>query len=305
MIDTSILLSCESVQDAVDEISRCLQKHPLYYGHGLGAALDEAAYLVSFVMGLPPDFSLEINRKVGEEQRSRMQDILRQRIDLRKPLVYLLGQTWLAGHRFYINEHVLVPRSPIAELIDARFFPWWSLPHDPECILDLCAGSGCLGILAAKQFEHAQVHLSDIDERALKVAARNVAEHHLENRVTPYFSDVFAQLPQQQYDIILANPPYVPVCEQSDLPSEYHHEPAHALFAGEEGLDIAERILLNAAEYLSHHGILVMEVGQSAQALQEHFPQHNFMWLEMERGGEGICVLTDTECQHIANKNFN
>lgn len=306
MVATSNLLNCKTVQEAVAEISTCLQKYPLFYGHGLESPLDEAAYLVSFIIGLPPDFCLQDEHKnISHDERCQMQAILEQRVTARKPLAYLLGQTWLAGQRFYVNEHVLVPRSPIAELIDAGFSPWWMQRHDPELILDLCTGSACLGILAAQQFKQARVDVSDIDKEALKVAARNISAHALEKRVTPYFSDIFAQLPQRQYDIILANPPYVPVCEQSDLPYEYQHEPAHALFAGEEGLDIAERILLGAAEYLSHQGILVMEVGQSAQALQRRFSQHNFIWLELERGGDGVCVLTCTECQRIADQKFN
>ena len=306
MADYSILLRCTTIQQAVDEISACLQKHPLYYGHGLESPLDEAAYLVSFVAGLPPDFSAQTGRKkVSKNQRRRMQEILEQRILLRKPLAYLLGRTWLAGQQFYVNEHVLIPRSPIAELIDSRLFPWWSSDREPERILDLCTGSGCLGILAAKQFQKAHVDISDIETTALAVAARNISLHCLEQRVTPYISDVFSQLPQRQYDIILANPPYVPVCEQPDLPSEYRHEPAHALFAGEGGLDIAEQILLNASEYLSRQGILVMEVGQSALALQQRFRQYNFIWLELERGGEGVCVLTFADCRRIAKQNIS
>ena len=217
-------------------------------------------------------------------------------------MAYLLGQTWLAGQPFYVNEHVLIPRSPIAELIDEQFAPWWAPAHDPQWILDLCTGSGCLGILAAMQFDHARVDLSDVDSAAITVATRNISLHQLEDRVTPYISDVFTQLPTRQYDIILANPPYVPECQQSALPNEYHHEPAHALFAGADGLEIAEQILLSASEYLSHQGILVIEVGQSAQALQQRFLQHNFIWLDLERGGEGVCVLNYAECCRIAEQ---
>ena len=304
MVDSSIILRCATVQEAVVEISACLQKHPLFYGHGLESPLDEAAYLVSFVTELPPDFCLQTAcGNIAQDERLRMQEILEQRIKLRKPLAYLLGHTWLAGQKFFVNEHVLVPRSPLAELIEAQFLPWWSSPHNPEWILDLCTGSGCLGILVAKQFENACVDISDIDPEAIRVAQRNISLHQLEQRVTPYISDVFAQLPLRQYDIILANPPYVPVGEQPELPSEYQHEPAHALFAGEQGLDIAERILLDASEYLSHQGLLVMEVGQSAHALQRQFLHHDFIWLELERGGEGVCVLSRAECGRIAGRN--
>lgn len=305
MVATSVVLVSKTVRDAVYEISHCLQKHPLYYGHGLESPLDEAAYLVSFVLGLPPDFCLQKEHtKLAEQQRLLLQELLQQRVKSRKPLAYIIGQTWLAGQQFFVNEHVLIPRSPLAELIDAQFKPWWP-NSEPEFILDLCTGSGCLGILAAKQFPAAQVHISDIDLQALQVAKRNIAAHQLENRVTPIHSDLFARLPKQRYDIIIANPPYVPLSEQSELPSEYHHEPAHALFAGEKGLEFAEQILLSASEYLNQYGILLLEVGQSAQALQNRFPQHDFMWLELERGGEGVCVLTSEQCQAIANSKFN
>ena len=301
----SVILLCKTVQEAVYEISQRLQKHPLYYGHGLESSLDEAAYLVSFVVGLPPDFSVgNENKKLSEKQRFQLQEMLEQRIMLRKPLAYIIGQTWLAGYQFFVNEHVLIPRSPLAELIDARFLPWRS-NSEPDYILDLCTGSGCLGILAAKQFESAQVHISDIDLQALEIAKRNVIAHRLEERVTPIHSDLFTQLPKRRYDIIMANPPYVPLDEQPVLPSEYHHEPAHALFAGEEGLEFAEQILFGASEHLNYQGILLMEVGQSAQALQKQFPRHNFTWLELERGGDGVCVLTYEECCAIANYKFN
>lgn len=301
MVDTSISLTSKTAKDAVQEITEKLQKHSLCYGHGMLTPLDEAAYLVSFVLELPPDFNpTEQNVTLSQEQRMHMQELLRERIDMRKPLAYILGKTWLAGIEFLVDERVLIPRSPIAELINKRFSPWWPSTKEPSTILDLCTGSGCLGVLAAKQFERSQVHLSDIDKQALKLAKHNVVANQLEQRVTAILSDVFTQLPKHQYDIIIANPPYVPLSEQSVLPIEYKHEPAHALFAGEDGLEIAEQILLAANEYLNREGILLLEVGQSAQTLQAHFPYHNFTWLELEQGGEGVCVLTHEECCTIA-----
>ena len=188
----SISLLCKTVHEIVYEIAKYLQEYPLYYGHGLESPLDEAAYLVSFVVGLPPDFCLEKdNKTLTEQQLFQLRNILKQRIDIRRPLAYILGQTWLAGYQFYVNEHVLIPRSPIAELIDARFVPWWP-NSEPNNILDLCTGSGCLGILAAKQFPSSRVDVSDIDQQALNVAKRNIAEHHLKNRVSVVCSDLFA-----------------------------------------------------------------------------------------------------------------
>jgi len=160
-----------------------------------------------------------------------------------------------------------------------------------------------LGILAALEFEHSQVDVSDIDSKALIVANKNIAFHGLESRINAVLSDVYEQLPGYQYDIICANPPYVPVSEQSELPSEYTHEPAHALFSGDDGLDIAKRIISGASQFLQPTGILVLEVGQSAQALQAQYPQHDFMWHELEHGGEGVCVLTCSECKQIVETN--
>ncbi|MFK7794388.1 MAG: 50S ribosomal protein L3 N(5)-glutamine methyltransferase [Gammaproteobacteria bacterium] len=303
-MENSITLACNNVAEGVREIADLLQKYPLNYGHGIQTSIDEAAYLVSFVAGLPPDFGeQEATQSLNQVEVDRLQDFLHQRIFVRIPLAYLLGETLLSGMKFFVNEHVLIPRSPIAEMIEDRFFPWWSGKHSARRILDLCTGSGCLGILAALEFEHSQVDVSDIDPEALQVANKNIVFHGLESRINAVLSDVYEQLPGHQYDIITANPPYVPVSEQSDLPSEFSHEPAHALFAGEDGLDIAKRIILGASQFLEPRGILVLEVGQSAQMLQSQFPHYDFMWHELEHGGEGICVLTNEECKQIVETN--
>ncbi len=303
-MDNSILLACKTVAEAVPEIAALLQQHPLYYGHGMQASADEAAYLVSFVAGLPPDFGSECAvTQLDKKNIKQLQDFLHKRIFSRIPLAYLLGETWLSGVKFLVNEHVLIPRSPIAELISDRFFPWWPDTQAPSRILDLCTGSGCLGILAALEFDNSQVDVSDIDIQALEVATRNIALHGLEKRIKAIHSNVYEQLPGHQYDIILTNPPYVPQSEQSDLPSEYSHEPEHALFAGQDGLDIAKRIIFGATQFLSEKGVLVLEVGQSADALQQQFKQHNFMWHELEQGGEGVCILSYQECKQIIETN--
>lgn len=299
-MENPITLNTKRVGETVSEITKILQSHDLFYGHGMPSPGDEAAYLVSFVAGLPPDFGIEANNiSLTPSYLSEIENILNQRVYSRTPLAYLLGETWLSGSKFIVNEHVLIPRSPIAEMIENQFFPWWS-QTEAEWVLDLCTGSGCLGILAAKRFSSAKVDVSDVDLRALEVAEQNIVKHELENRVTAVYSDVYQQLPGHQYDIIMANPPYVPQCEQPDLPREYLYEPEHALFAGEDGLDIAKRILADATKYLNRNGILVMEVGQSANKLQACFPQFNFMWQELERGGEGVCVLSYEECQQFS-----
>jgi ribosomal protein L3 glutamine methyltransferase len=303
-MENSIVLTCCSVAEAVHEITDLLQNYPLNYGHGIQTSLDEAAYLVSFVAGLPPDFGDESATQIlNRAEVDRLQDFLHQRIFSRIPLAYLLGETLLSGMKFFVNEHVLIPRSPVAEMIEDRFFPWWSDKRPAQRILDLCTGSGCLGILAALEFEFSQVDVSDIDSKALRVANKNIAFHGLKSRINAVLSDVYEQLPSHQYDIIIANPPYVPESEQLDLASEFSHEPAHALFSGEEGLDVAKRIISGASQFLAPNGILVLEVGQSAQMLQAQFPHYDFMWHELEHGGEGVCVLTCDECKQIIETN--
>jgi ribosomal protein L3 glutamine methyltransferase len=167
-------------------------------------------------------------------------------------------------------------------------------------VLDLCTGSGCLGILAALAFTDARIDITDIDQEALKVAQTNVAKHGLESRINVICSDVYAQIPKQQYDIIVANPPYVPLCEQTQLPTEFMHEPQHALFSGEDGLDIVKKIIAGACEYLASEGILILEVGQYADVLEANYPQQLILWHDCQDGGEGICVLTAQQCQDMS-----
>ncbi len=298
-----VMLKSKYVSEAVTEIASALKSFPLSYGHGLECALDEAAYLVSFVAEIPPDFSEHYNRKLLDERAiERLQSFLYKRIHLRIPMAYLLGETWQMGVPFLVNQHVLIPRSPIAQMISERFSPWLSASQQVGRILDLCTGSGCLGILAALEFTAARVDVTDIDSNALDVAVKNIARHGLNGRINAIISDVYRHLPTHQYDIIIANPPYVPQAEQTDLPREFSYEPGHALFAGEDGLDIARRIIRGASRYLEPRGILVLEVGHSAAALEQCFPEYQFVWQELPDGGEGVCILTGDECSLIAEQ---
>ena len=299
MSSMPLKLTSSTLQQAIIECEDYLLSHDLNYGQGMHSALDEAAYLVSFVVGLPPDFCPQKdNRNLTSEQLKQIQEILLQRVEQRLPIAYILGQTWLAGVKFKVSPAVLIPRSPIAELITQQFSPW-NTCSDVRHILDLCTGSGCLGILAAMQFYDATVDISDIDQSALDIAADNVALHNLGQRINIKRSDVYAQIPHQQYDIIIANPPYVPACEKAHLPTEFAHEPQHALFAGDDGLDIVSKVIAGAVTYLHTHGILVMEVGQFADVLQDRYPHYQIMWHEFEHGSEGVCVLTQQDCKQL------
>lgn len=267
----------------------------LFFGHGTDNALDEAAALVLFSLHMPHDLPRNwFEGKLTEEERARVVALVRRRIDERMPLPYLTGESWFAGLRFQVNQHVLIPRSPIAELVESGFEPWISSAEIGR-ILDLCCGSGCIGIAAASYLPESRVDLVDISEQALAVAERNCQEHNLENRTRIIKSDLFASLEGAKYDVIVTNPPYVGRSEMQQLPKEYAHEPVLALEAGDEGLSLVTRILRQAEEYLTPNGILVAEVGNSADALMHRYPDIPFLWLDFERGGEGVFLFTAEE----------
>jgi ribosomal protein L3 glutamine methyltransferase len=264
----------------------------LFFGHGTDNALDEAAALVLGALYLPPDLPASwFNSRLTADEREKVLALIQRRIDERMPLPYLLGEAWFAGMRFHVNEQVLIPRSPIAELIEAGFAPWLEPSPAPQ-ILDLCCGSGCIGIAAAAYLTDSRVDLVDISAGVLQVAKQNIAEYGLQERVTIYQSDLFEALPTKQYDLIVSNPPYVGAAEMGELPDEYRHEPVLALQADENGLEIVKRILKQARRYLSPRGILIVEVGNSARLLAQHYPGIPFVWLDFERGGEGVFLLS-------------
>ena len=264
----------------------------LFYGHGMASALDEAVYLSLFALHLPHDFPAEyFDSRITLEERQAVLQLLQRRVDEHKPAAYLTNEAWFCGLKFYVNDQVLVPRSPIAELIQQGFEPWVEA-EQVESVLDLCTGSGCIAIACAYAFEDAEIDGVDISPAAIEVARRNVAEHQLEERVNMIQSDLFQQVPDKAYDIIVSNPPYVDGEDMASLPDEYLHEPELGLAAGDDGLDLVVPILQQARRYLNDEGILVVEVGNSWVALQEKYPQVPFYWLEFEQGGHGVFLLT-------------
>ena len=264
----------------------------LFYGHGTDTAWDEACALILHSLHLPHDIHPEvIDARLTSEERDLLFTLIQRRIKERIPVPYLTHTAWFAGLSFYVDERVLIPRSPIAELIEHQFQPWIEL-NLVENILDLCTGSGCIAIALAKNFPDTHIDASDISTDALAVAKINILRHQVEDQVTLYQSDLFDQLPAKKYDIIVSNPPYVDDIDMSELPKEYHHEPSLGLVAGKQGLDIVLRILKHASKFLTPHGILIIEVGNSEWALQETFPEIPFTWLEFQRGGGGVFLLT-------------
>jgi ribosomal protein L3 glutamine methyltransferase len=280
-----------TVRDYLRYVSSRFADSPLYFGHGTDNVWDESVQLVMRSLHLPlENNALFLDARLTREERALILDRMQRRIDDRVPLAYLLGEAWFMGLPFHVDERVLVPRSPLGELIQGGLQPW--LGNKPVGrILDLCTGSGCIGIAAASVFEDAEVDLADISTDALDVAAVNIDYHEVGDRVSTVRSDVFDGL-EGRYDVILSNPPYVDADDIADMPAEYGHEPELGLAAGGDGLDIAHRILARAADYLNPGGLLIVEVGNSWVALQEAYPDMPFTWLEFENGGDGVFLLT-------------
>ncbi|MCU7877481.1 MAG: 50S ribosomal protein L3 N(5)-glutamine methyltransferase [Candidatus Thiodiazotropha sp. (ex Lucinoma borealis)] len=293
--------SLKSIQDFIRWGASRFTEAKLFFGHGTDNALDEAAALVLQALYLPPDLpSSWFSTRLTTEERNRVFDLIQRRIEKRIPLAYLMGEAWFAGMRFHVNEQVLIPRSPIAELIEKEFSPWVD-PLGVTHVLDLCCGSGCIGIAAAAYLPESQVDLVDISSEALQVARKNVSEHGLEERVTVCQSDLFDSLPTKKYELILSNPPYVGSAEMAGLPEEYQHEPVLALKANDDGLEIVQTILKQAKDYLTPQGVLIVEVGNSAEMLAERYPDIPFVWLDFERGGEGVFLLTAQDLAKYTN----
>ena len=278
--------------ELIQETETRLQAADLFYGHGTDNPLDEAVYIIFTILELEFDCEPELlEQSVSAEEQDQIHSLVTERIGSRKPAAYLLNRAWFCGLPFYVNENVLVPRSPFAELIEDQFQPWLQADNI-KSVLDIGTGSGCIGIAIAHYFPTAEVDLVDIDEQAIAVAKSNIAAHKLTDRVSAYQSDLFSAVSNKHYDLIVSNPPYVSDDEIRELPEEYHHEPLHGLRADNNGLALVIQILKQAAEHLSDEGLLVVEVGHSDTALIEAFPEMPFLWFEFEHGGQGVFMLT-------------
>lgn len=267
-------------------------KAELFYGHGTDNAYDDIRALILGTLSLPWDINKSLLKtRLTPEEKQSLQQQLFQRIKNKIPVPYLTRESFFCGLSFYVDERVLIPRSPIAELIDRQFFPWLE-PDAVHHILDLCTGSACIAIACSYAFPDAAVDAADISPHALEVAAINCKRHGLEDSLRLIESDCWEKIPSLRYDLIVSNPPYVGDAEMASLPGEYQHEPVMALRAEKDGLALVEKILAQAHEYLTDQGILVVEVGNSEQALVDAYPELPFTWLEFERGGQGVFLLT-------------
>lgn len=288
--DDSVCDELITVLDWIRWISSRFDRASLHFGHGTDNAWDEAIQLVASAAALPwQRLEQVLPARLTNTEKVQLLGLCERRIGERLPLPYLTGEAWFAGLKFAVDRRVLIPRSPIAELIQAEFAPW--LLQSPGSILDLCTGSGCIGIACAYAFPDALVDLSDLSEEALAVAQDNVAKHGLSDRVRAVRSDLFEHLPDK-YDLIVSNPPYVDEDDMANLPQEFHWEPRLALESGQDGLEFTRRLLREAADHLNPEGVLIVEVGNSAEALQNAFPSVPFTWVDLQQGGDGVFVLT-------------
>lgn len=284
-----------TVQACIQQGAELFTQADLFYGHGTDNAEDEALWLVFYGLDIAWDSDESVlQQSLSEEDWQRIYRLFKARVERRVPAAYLTGEAWFAGYPFTVNESVLVPRSPIAELILQAYQPWLTIAS-PK-ILDLCTGSGCIGIASALYMPDAEVVLSDISPEAIRVAQDNIQRYSLDKRVSALISDgldAFLVGHERPYfDLIVSNPPYVDAEDFASMPAEYHAEPALGLVSGDDGLDFTRRLLAQAAQCLSDQGIIIVEVGNSWEALQRAYPQLPFTWLEFERGGHGVFMLT-------------
>lgn len=274
------------------------RKANLFYGHGTDNPWDEAVQLVMGALKLPLDFDRDmLDCALTYDEKKYILKLVQTRITKREPLPYLLGEAWFMGLSFKVTKDTLIPRSPIISLLESQFSPW--LKNYPLNILDMCTGTGCLGIAAALVFEDAEVDISDISEAALLVAKENIERHQVEDRVHAIHSDMFKGLVGKKYDLIICNPPYVDAEDFENAPAEFHNEPELALTSGEDGLNFTHEFLAQVAHYLQDDGILVYEVGNTEVALQAAYPHIPFMWVELEQGGNGVFILTKEQLSEL------
>jgi ribosomal protein L3 glutamine methyltransferase len=290
---TEAVTELDTIQDWLRWTSSQFAGSGIFFGHGADNPWDEAVQLIMPTLNLPIDAPKElISSKLTTSEKKGLIQSIAARINDRTPVAYLTHQAYFAGLPFYVDERVLVPRSPFAELISKSFDAWLDPEYDVTRILDMCTGSACIAIALARAFDNAEVDAVDISYDALDVADINISDYQLNHRVFPIQSDVFSGVPDQKYDLIVANPPYVDAEDMADLPDEFHHEPELGLASGDDGLDVTRTLLKEAAEHLNDNGWLFVEVGNSMVHLVQLYPEVPFEWIEFKHGGLGVFAIS-------------
>lgn len=293
----------QTIRDFVRFATSRFNEAGLYYGHGTDNAWDEALALVLHALHLTHHMDSHIlDSRLTQNEKQHLLEMIERRVQERIPVAYLTHETWFANLSFYVDERVIIPRSPIAELILNYFDPWLDI-QDVHDVLDLCTGSGCIAIACAKAAPHIFVDAVDISEDALAVAKINVLRHSVENQVKLFRGDLFEAIPKKKYDLIISNPPYVNKIELSGLPPEYKHEPQLALAGGDDGLKIIARILNDAEKYLKPNGVLIVETGNAEEEVIKQFPYLPFTWLEFEQNEGGVFLLEANQLKTVSKKN--
>jgi|TARA_B110000090_G_scaffold185866_1_gene214227 ribosomal protein L3 glutamine methyltransferase len=299
---TSVIQQLHTIGDYVRYASSQFNQADLFFGHGSDNAWDEALTLIMFAIHLPISSSQQVlSYQLVEEEKQTIVALIEQRINEGLPAAYITNQAYFANLLFYVDERVLVPRSPIAELINNRFATYFDEKKPPARILDLCTGSGCIAIACAVEFPYSEVDAVDLSIDALNVAQINIENHGLSEQVIPIQSDVFSGVVGLTYDLIVTNPPYVDQEDVDSLPVEYTHEPDMGLGSGEDGLDIVRQILAKSALHLNDNGILICEVGNSQIHVEALYPQVPFSWINFEHGGHGVFMLTKAQLKEFSS----
>lgn len=287
-----------TIQDVVRWAVTEFNRAGLFFGHGTDNAWDEAVQLIFPSLNIELQSNVMIlQSRLTKRERQMLIDLVVTRIEQRIPVPYLTNSAWFAGLEFYVDQRTLVPRSPIAELIEAKFAPW--VEESPKRILDLCTGSGCIAIACAYAFPDAEVDAVDLSDEALEVADINIQNHGVSQQVFPIQSDLFSGVKNEKYDLIVSNPPYVDAEDMANLPEEYKHEPELGLACGNDGLDLVRDMLRQASSMLNEGGVMFVEVGNSQVHLQAAYPEIPFQWIEFSIGGHGVFVLTKAQLDNI------
>jgi ribosomal protein L3 glutamine methyltransferase len=306
-----ILSDLSTIRDFIRYGFTEFNKNNLYFGHGTDNSWDEIIALVTYSLNIvpnnlspdnlnPDNLNILLDAKLLIHEKQNLIDLINKRINEKTPLAYLIQQTNFCDLNFYVDKRVIIPRSPIGSLIQEQFSPWIEEPNNITSALDLCTGSGCIAIALAYYFPEANIDAIDLSDDALAVTNINIKKHELQNQVKAIKSDLFNSIKaNKKYDLIISNPPYVNKKDLEQMPKEYHHEPKMALEAGDDGLDLAHRILKEAINYLNPNGILIVEVGNSQYDLEKEYPNIPFTWMEFDSGASGVFLLTYDQLKNI------